>query len=226
MRILKNHLIEMLKENTGSHFLDSGGAYGRKWQQNQSVDFENEPRVTFDIWSNNEVDETVSTYHYLNEVLSVDAISESITKLIVKNDIHWTGEFEEFINERQSFVIVNKIHYDIDIKSESINTYNYENNLSQVLQYMIIRVNNEPYVILQIHGGCDVRGGYTQARCFKLEGYLTGQVDVYGSIDGKEVSNTYNGYSLTYGDGSELDVNENSQISLDFYVMNEVYMYK
>ncbi len=54
----------MLKENTGSHFLDSGGAYGRNWQRNQKVDFEENQPVTVDTAYNgycltNEVGEEV-----------------------------------------------------------------------------------------------------------------------------------------------------------------------
>ena len=28
-------------------------------------------------------------------------------------------------------------------------------------------MDGEPYLLLQIHGGCDVRGGYTDAKLFK-----------------------------------------------------------
>ena len=46
-----NELIySMLVENTGSHMLDSGGAYGRHHQRNASKtieDFENEPEEQY-----------------------------------------------------------------------------------------------------------------------------------------------------------------------------------
>jgi hypothetical protein len=48
------------------------------------------------------------------------------------------------------------------------NTYNWENLLSQVLQYVQIDADDETYLILQIHNGCDVRGGYTAPRIFKV----------------------------------------------------------
>ena len=106
------------------------------------------------------------------------------------------------------------------------NTYNYENNLSQVLLFRVFVINNEPYVLLQIHGGCDVRGGYTDIKCFKLEGYLTGNPDVYGTINDIEVSNTYNGWSLTDESGDDLELKENNDISLDFYIMEDCeYLY-
>ena len=35
MAIIENIVYEMLTENTGTHFLDSGGEDGRHWQVNQ-----------------------------------------------------------------------------------------------------------------------------------------------------------------------------------------------
>jgi hypothetical protein len=103
------------------------------------------------------------------------------------------------------------------------NTYNHENNLSQILLFVTFNYEGNKYALLQIHGGADVRGGYTDTRCFKLNGYLTGNVDIYGSINGEEVSNSYNGYSLTYENGDAVEYNcETDKISLDFYMMEYV----
>ena len=46
------------------------------------------------------------------------------------------------------------------------NTYNGECILSQTLQYISCTIDNECIIILQVHGGCDVRGGYTEPRVF------------------------------------------------------------
>ena len=45
MKNTKQLIYKMLTQNTGAHFLDSGGAYGRNWERNQVKtieDFENE----------------------------------------------------------------------------------------------------------------------------------------------------------------------------------------
>ena len=44
-------IADMLRENTGKHFLDSGGAYGRHWERNQDRDFSAEPyaEVEFNV---------------------------------------------------------------------------------------------------------------------------------------------------------------------------------
>lgn len=52
----------------------------------------------------------------------------------------------------------------------SENTYNGEENLSQVLQYVVVEINDAPYIMLQVHGGADVRGGYTRPYIFSMAG--------------------------------------------------------
>ena len=58
-------IYKMLTEDTGKHFLDSGGENGRHWQYNQKKsikDFMNEPEISKD-------DDiiTKSLFHHLNE---------------------------------------------------------------------------------------------------------------------------------------------------------------
>ena len=48
------------------------------------------------------------------------------------------------------------------------NTYNGECALSQVIQYGYYQIDDTEYVCLSIHGGCDVRGGYTRPRIFEV----------------------------------------------------------
>ena len=46
-------IVAMLTENTGRHFLDSGGAYGRNWERNSGktvADFKSKPSATLEIW--------------------------------------------------------------------------------------------------------------------------------------------------------------------------------
>lgn len=208
---------KMLKENTGTHFLDSGGNSGRMWQRNQNKVFKNEPRVTID-----EYGATVSVFHYLNEILELDNVTRKVNSFITKNKLHWVDEVAEEIE--------NKDLFDIEKFHNTINTYNGENNLSQILLFKTFKLyNGDIYVLLQIHGGADVRGGYTDTKCFKLNGYLTGNVDVYGSYGDKQY--VYNGYSLTWDDeeGNEevnLDELNFDEVSADFYVCEETYMYE
>ena len=74
-------IVGMLTENTGSHFLDSGGAYGRHWSRNQTRDFDAEPKVRAHFCSYLresgerllELQAHISLYHWMKENLEFDA---------------------------------------------------------------------------------------------------------------------------------------------------------
>jgi hypothetical protein len=57
------------------------------------------------------------------------------------------------------------------------NTYNSGNLLSQDLLYKPVQFEADPgeyYVLLQLHNGCDARGGYTDAKLFKFAEHYSG----------------------------------------------------
>jgi len=218
MKTTEQLIYEMLIENTGEHFLDSGGAYGRNHQRNAKrtlQDFRNDPKVELDYYKGEFDDFTVSLFHYLCEVLEVDNFSNEINKKIENSEDHWVREVEENI----------LFGYDTENISELCNTYNGEENISQTILFITFTRFGVSYCLLQIHGGCDVRGGYTETKCFKLVGYLTGNVDVYGSVNGVNVENTYNGCSITDENGNDIEIKESDDLGLDFSVMEDTYMY-
>jgi len=57
-------------------------------------------------------------------------------------------------------------NFELEI-NRTFNTYNCDSDLDQVLQGTWIRLNDEQYLVLQVHNGADVRGGYTDAKLFK-----------------------------------------------------------
>ena len=90
----KKIIFDMLVENTGAHFLDSGGAYGRHHERNAKKtfdDFNSEPEIFYALhtWKdkNNkkryEIERTVSVFHFLSE-LEVDEICENFLPVIVE----------------------------------------------------------------------------------------------------------------------------------------------
>jgi predicted NUDIX family phosphoesterase len=217
-------IIELLKYNTGKALCDSGDAYGRNYERNQDIDFEKTDRVEYEIYTDNNgnssIDFSVSLYHYLNEILEINNITDFLNESYNNwynnlNDDDDDCDYSEFLNYIGAYSNQKYIE----------NSYNYDNNLTQVIQYYIFNYNNRVFVFLQIHGGCDVRGGYTDPYIFELNGYLTGNVDVFGTIDNIDVTNTYNGYSLTDENGNEIEIKENSKVNLDFYVMDDVSIY-
>jgi hypothetical protein len=160
-------IYKMLTENTGKHFLDSGGAYGRNWERNQKKkieDFMNEPeeRISFDgsyLYRN------VSVFHYLSQ-LETDEICDKFNRMKVKD---WDCEDFYGVSAKQGEYLERLGAKEL----RTFNTYNGDSDLSQVLQGSFIELfidgQYEEYLLLQIHGGCDVRGGYTDAKLFKTQ---------------------------------------------------------
>ena len=65
-------LSEMLQENTGRHFLDSGDHYGRNWERNQCIDFESQPEGNVEFWNRKgklDIIPTLSVFHFLKDRL-------------------------------------------------------------------------------------------------------------------------------------------------------------
>lgn len=164
-------LIEMLQENTGRHMLDSGGAYGRHWEANQGTNFEEQPEGWLEFWIRGEdldILPMVNVYHFLKDRLEYNP----------ELDEH----YREYVEEEDCYLDVHSAENFVSLldgaggiygegKPFTVNTYNGENLLSQVLQYVYWTDDNGAHVLLQIHGGCDVRGGYTDPVAFDVADY-------------------------------------------------------
>lgn len=150
-------IYEMLTENTGRHMLDSGGENGRSWQRNQSKsleDFKNEPQTYFDA---KYYDATASLFHHLTEKLTYSE--------------EWTEEFNDYAGKRDTGWLELMESFPVEMGWKRLfteNSYNRESILSQVIQYTVYDTGSEILVALQIHGGADVRGGYTAPRIFSM----------------------------------------------------------
>lgn len=181
-------LARMLVENTGRHFLDSGGIYGRNWEHNQGKtveDFMAAPEVTV-----GEYGVELDLFHYLAVRLEVDNL--------------YTGRFLRWANTGdrandpwlESMEQWAKREHDPeygDDKWQSFNSYNDDSLLSQGFDGVTWTKNGAHYVALRIHGGCDARGGYTKPVIFQI---MTDEVwglfewdrfEVACSVQGSEV---------------------------------------
>jgi len=207
-------IYKMLIEGTGSALCDSGGDNNRNWQQNQKrslKDFQNDPDVSWDGDSY-----TISLFHYLKNALVIDGICNDFNNINIGSD--WTSEdFYGVGAKAENFV--KELNFEI---GRTFNSYNGESALSQVIQGTWISLGDRQYLILQIHQGCDVRGGYTDARLFYVPEYENGAFleDVYGTVTRKDgqvvqVDNMYNGYSLTDEDGVEIKITESDKVELE-----------
>jgi len=197
-------LAEMLTENTGTHFLDSGGAYGRHWQRNRGRKFSDELTSTLTA-RYGYLEVTHNVYHWLAERLDLDEeATELFERFSERSDESYLYDMQEFpayhakhfpswaepcehcedgvVSEdgepvycehcEGSGVIPDEVREAAGIYGEGepivVNTYNGEDLLSQTLQYVYYTIDREEYVALSIHGGCDVRGGYTRPKVFTV----------------------------------------------------------
>ena len=180
----KELIFSMLTENTGTHMCDSGGDNGRMWQRNANkcvADFENEPQELYQYDPKyNEIHRTVSVFHYLTHNLEVDDIAFNFNEINTnakdheadtKTDVFIYGVSSEAWQDLTEF---NEVEV-----SRSWNTYNGDSDLSQILQGANLTINEEHYVLIQIHGGADARGGYTDAKLFKCGDFMDGMIHEY-----------------------------------------------
>ena len=165
---------EMLTENTGTHFLDSGGEDGRHWQQNQKKtlqDFINEKELEIDKSDPEYPDVYKSLFHHLIETAVYNPqLTNDLNNWIKKDPYHFIdnpegrsncwSDVEQFINERFN---PTKVH--------CVYTYNFDCVLSQDIQYL--HFGNDIYdsniIALSIHNGADARGGLTNYRFFSVD---------------------------------------------------------
>ena len=174
----------MLTENTGTHFLDSGGTSGRMWQRNKTKclqDFEDEQPESYQYAADsNEIFRTVSVYHFLTNDLQIDNICFEFNELNTA-----PKDWEADTNTNAYIYGVSLAAWDyltefneVEVQ-RSWNTYNGDSDLSQILQGANLTINDEEYILIQIHGGADARGGYTDAKLFKCGEYLDGMIHEY-----------------------------------------------
>lgn len=171
----------MLTENTGSHFLDSGGAYGRHHQRNAKKtieDFNREEAESYEFdYKNGEIVRTVSVFHFLSHSTELDELCNEFNKrnTAPKN---WEADADVYGVSTEAWDYLQEATgYDVKI-DRTWNTYNGESDLSQVLQGSNLEIDGELYFLIQVHGGCDVRGGYTDAKLFKA-GYFCEGIHEY-----------------------------------------------
>ena len=172
MKEVKDMVYGMLTENTGKAMGDSGGTDGRMWQRNSKKsidDFENEDEERYEFdYKYGEILRTVSVFHYLTNNLEIDEICEEFNNLQDTTD-NWEADADVYGVSKEAFDHIDSC-FEVDIQ-RTWNTYNGDSDLSQILQGANLSIDDEDYVLIQIHGGADARGGYTDAKLFKCDEY-------------------------------------------------------
>lgn len=237
-------LQEMFKEDTGQAMMDSGGepqfdeagnytgskyGYGRNHERNQARNFDAEPLadLRFSTWGSKdedpklEVDFTFSTYQWLIERLDYDAEMDARFHKFAEQPEHsdtpWLGLMEEFASGRPN---ASGIYGDGD--PMTVNTYNHENLLDQTLQFTYWEEGegHESYVLLQVHGGADVRGGYTKPRAFTVNNSF-GDLAVFDYAEGRMGCGNEDCDARWYTDDGYHWYNDEEQKRLEDYPLTE-----
>ena len=190
----QNLVYRILTENTGKHFLDSGGHYGRHWERNQSKSIEEfwkEDEQSYKLWNLGErkengqrahlsLERSVSVFHFLagnGSNLELDPICDTFNRVVdmaQESDDRTSKEYPEdcpfygVLRPAWEYLCSLEGFDQNDKDIRTWNTYNGDCDLSQILQGGNLTINDEPYRIIQVHGGCDARGGYSDARLFKI----------------------------------------------------------
>jgi len=175
-------LARMLRENTGCNILDSGGAYGRSWQRNQGRAFWNEEptSLSFRCYERKEglevgIEVTHNVYHWLKDRLDFSPLMDRYFRLFAakeeNKDKGWLEIMEDFVKRLSEVTDCECVGPFGDGNPMIVNSFNEEDLLSQTLQFMAFSHDMGDFVILQVHGGCDVRGGYTNPRVFETNGH-------------------------------------------------------
>lgn len=202
-------ILSMMQENTGSHFLDSGSAYGRNHERNRSKTWEdltkNPVRLEASVYTHGDKPELelmgyISLAAWLEANLTYDhEMQECFEEWLREGDRDYYDleAMELFADWMTTDERSNKYGFDVP---RTINSYNGECDLSQTIQFVEFQYEGEGRIMLQIHGGCDVRGGYTSPRAFKLDCDYFGSwmIDGYGcnSHQWDESLNNANDYKL------------------------------
>lgn len=184
----EQYVYEWLQESTGRALCDSGGAYGRHWERNRKLDLEKfkAQQATVEIEILTHKDDTKNVY--INPIIPMYkflvALVENNFVLDEKTDAYdkWLAEadYDSWeLGENGFFTADEAVEAAGLVVEKTINTYNDEYYTSQVMQYSILKdpETDERYIGISIHQGCDVRGGYTQGRLFKLENSYGNAVD-------------------------------------------------
>lgn len=190
-------ILDIMATTPITHCLgDSGEYYGYNYQK-ELLSSDINPVDYSDGWL-----EITIPLHHLDFEFSFDKTSLWLSMQVNKY-------FDEYgINYIESMIEEDIIEPTYFFDGTVDNTYNWDCNLERTIQYGFFEYRDESYISLQIHNGCDVRGGYTIPVVFHYDGDIDYWRDmisfvcVYVKI-GSEWStiDSFDGYELSWVEG-------------------------
>lgn len=191
LTLTQKKILSQLKENTGRALCDSGDAYGRNWQRNQNKTWEdftkNPVQMEAHVYKHGDKPELelmgyVSLASWLDANVEFDAKMQRRYDTFVKRTDPDNEQYDLERMEAFAEKISDGRHWCGSDYPSVVNSYNGECDLTQTIQFVEFAYQDEVYVLLQVHGGCDVRGGYTSPVAYKVTSDYFGDwvVDGYG----------------------------------------------
>ena len=157
---------EMLAKPITHELCDSGSFYGYNYQRNASRDFAQEPVFHAFDPEDNPPSLIQSLYWFICRNTAYDHgmtrkfYRFAYSKNMMDRDI--SECMEEFARKRNNYEAT-------ESTSVTDTTYNHETTLDQGFLYAAFMPEAEvEYVIISVHNGCDIRGGYTMPRVFQI----------------------------------------------------------
>lgn len=154
---------QVVRQNTGTHCMDSGGESGRHWQQplpTKPISLEFHERDNKII----EVSGVISLSHFLDATTEID---QDLTEWLRKESGESLSEYAELLADH--------LGVGVNVLSIADNTYNHENDLSQDFQWVIVGDSenwiddiDSCWAIVSTHNGADIRGGYSDPVVCKM----------------------------------------------------------
>lgn len=207
-------LAEMLMEHVPTSILDSGGAYGYGYQRARENPVWKEPESysKFSILGNGVLDVCLwnSTFHLLSRQLEYNAEWDKKFQDWRKQfeDDDWEANLDKFPHPETGELcneVENRDWYGKGWKEGY--TYNDETLLDRDVVYY----KYDNFVIIQIHGGCDARCGFTEPVLFELD-----YCDEFNPFEGASIICPECNAYWDYGTVCCNDHSENSEL-LDHY---------
>lgn len=156
---------DISRQNTGTHFLDSGGTSGRHWQSPLP-----DRLITLDSFERNgkieSFDASIALGQFLDLNVDIDhTMFKRFKKYCNKTD-------ESSYDCMHSFA--ESLGYNTNVGD---NSYNHDNDLDQNFQINFFTkdgahwMDGDCLIFIQTHNGCDVRGGYSTPVPVKFDPY-------------------------------------------------------
>lgn len=156
----------MMRESTGSHMCDSGMIYGYNWQRNQR---EIPKIVPEELYQN---DEMILKYDPVWEGVSLYYKTLSFLWQRLTWDTKWNRKFNSFVKEMPEDMSWEDVLLEFMEKEKfKVTWHDLTCGKDSFLQqdftaWEIETEDGDDLVIIRLHNGCDLRGGYTRPRFF------------------------------------------------------------